>query len=272
MTARARSSVAPALGHYVYGIVEAGAEPPLAAGVDERHPARSVAAGEVAALVGDVPLAEFGEGRLEENLNRPGWLEEKVRAHEAVLEAAQEAGAVLPFRFGTVYLSEAHVHEMLVRERDTLLAALARVRGKREWGVKGFVDFERLAEWLRASEPTSPEAPEEGAGAAYLARKQIEHRAREGAERATFAVAEDAHARLAECAAEAALNPRPKKASGGSARDLFLNGVYLVETSREGELKQAVVELDERFGDRGVRFEATGPWPPYNFVAAGPDS
>jgi Gas vesicle synthesis protein GvpL/GvpF len=272
MTASARSSAPAALGHYVYGIVEAGARPPLAAGVDDRHPARTLEAGEVAALVGDVPLAEFGEGRLEENLNRPGWLEEKVRAHEAVLETAQEAGAVLPFRFGTVYLSETHVHEMLERERETLLAALARVRGKREWGVKGFVDFERLAEWLHTAEPTSPEAPEEGAGATYLARKQIEHRAREGAERATLDVAEEAHARLAGLAAEASLNPRPKKASGRPARDLVLNGVYLVETSRESELREAVGELNERFGDRGVRFELTGPWPPYNFVAAEPSS
>jgi Gas vesicle synthesis protein GvpL/GvpF len=266
MTASARSSTQAALGHYVYGIVEAGARPPLVDGVDPRYPARLLASGEVAALVGDAPLAEFGEGRLEENLNRPGWLEEKVRAHEAVLEAAQETGAVLPFRFGTVYLSEAHIHEMLVRERGELAAGLARVRGKREWGVKGLVDFEVLAEWLRSSEPAPADPSAEGEGSAYLARRQHERRAREDADGALLAVAEEAHARLSACAAEAALNSPRRTTSAKKARDVFLNGVYLVERSREAELQQAASELLDRFRDRGIHFDVTGPWPPYNFV------
>ena len=267
MTASASSATGSELGQYVYGIVEAGLQPPPTAGVDDRRPARSVAAGQLAALVGDVSLAEFGEGRLEENLSEPGWLEQKVRAHEAVLEAAQETGTVLPFRFGIVYLSESHVQEMLVRERATLLAALARVRGKREWGVKGLVEHARLAEWLGASEPGRDEQQPESEGAAYLAKRQLEQRARAESERLLLGVAEDSHARLSACASEAALNPRPRTTSRRAGRDLFLNGVYLVEGSREEELKQAVEDLSARLGDRGVRYELTGPWPPYNFVA-----
>lgn len=264
MTARASSSVEGSRGYYVYGVVEAGTPPFDAPGMDEGHAPRMLVEGRLAALVGEISLAEFGEEALEENLARPDWLEQKVRAHEAVLEAALRVGPVLPFRFGTVYVSEEHVSEMLAREAEALAASLARVRGKREWGVKGFVDFARLAESLQTPEPTPAAAVETQTGAAYLDRRRLEQRVREGADRTTLEIASDAHARLAARAAEAALNPPPRAQPRGG--QLFFNGVYLVENGREEELRQVVRELSEQYRDRGVRFGVTGPWPPYNFV------
>ena len=46
---------------------------------------------------------------------------------------------------------------------------------------------------------------------------------------------------------------------------MLLNGAYLV-VREDTVLKGAVQELAERYGDRGVTYELTGPWPPYNFV------
>jgi hypothetical protein len=267
MAASAGNSAEEALGHYVYGVVAAGSHPPPdVSGVDPGHLARRLEEGGLAALVGAVPLAEFGEGRLEESLSRPEWLEAKVRAHEAVLEGAQAAGDVVPFRFGTVYLSEAHVRGMLVRERAVLEAALARVRGKREWGVKGLVDRERLTDWLarRRSDLADAGGPG-GEGTAYLARKQASRRVEDEVEQATVALARDCHTHLAAYAADAVVNPLPR--AGEDAGAHFLNAAYLIAGSRDGELRAALRELSARYGDQGVSLRLTGPWPPYNFVA-----
>jgi hypothetical protein len=46
---------------------------------------------------------------------------------------------------------------------------------------------------------------------------------------------------------------------------MLLNGAYLVRRD-DGRLQDAVAELESLYGPRGVTYELTGPWPPYNFV------
>ena len=80
---------------YLYGIVRADVRITGGpAGVDARHAVFLLEGNELAAIVSSVPLEEFGEEQLRENLNDVAWLEEKARAHEAVLEAMLESTTV----------------------------------------------------------------------------------------------------------------------------------------------------------------------------------
>jgi hypothetical protein len=53
--------------------------------------------------------------------------------------------------------------------------------------------------------------------------------------------------------------------------EMILNGAYLVVSGEEQQLREAVQELEERFGADGVTYELTGPWPPYNFAGEDPE-
>ena len=78
------------------------------------------------------------------------------------------------------------------------------------------------------------------------------------------ACADASHERLSQAAEDATANPaQPSDIAG---REMLLNGAYLVRAGREQELRDAVRELQERFGADGVSYELTGPWPPYNFA------
>ena len=121
--------------------------------------------GRLAAIASEVPLSEFGEEPIVENLRDPAWLERRVRAHEAVLETALRATPVVPFRFGTIYRGEEHVREML-SAHERLSEALDRVRDRVELGVKGF-----LAETPAETAPGTAE-DESSAGRRYLEEKQ----------------------------------------------------------------------------------------------------
>ena len=77
---------------YVYGVVRAGTDLDLEL-VDE---------GDLAAICGEVPLAEFGEEPLRRNLEDRAWLERTAQEHERVLERALAAGTVIPFRIATL--------------------------------------------------------------------------------------------------------------------------------------------------------------------------
>ena len=49
---------------------------------------------------------------------------------------------------------------------------------------------------------------------------------------------------------------------------LVLNGAFLVERSRLPQFRSAVAERVRAYQPRGLTFDFTGPWPPYNFTRA----
>jgi len=257
----------PALGFYLYGIVRANVRiTGELAGVDGGHHVFLLEGNELAAIVSSVPLEEFGEEQLRENLNEVAWLEEKARAHERVLEALIESTTVVPTRLCTIFSDEKQVREMMSREGPALLEALERLEGKAEWGVKVFAEPGALE---RAALERAKEGAEEGPvspGAAYMDRRRRESRARENAEEIADGWAQAIHERLARCAAEALLNPLQRRELSGHDGDMLLNGVYLIEEEEVDRFRELAAELGEEYRALGVLVEPTGPWPAYNFV------
>jgi hypothetical protein len=241
---------------YVYGIVPGGKAQP-SKGVASR-PVEAVDEGEVAALVSVVPLEEFGEEPLRAHLNDRGWLEETARAHEQVLESALASSPVIPFRLCTIYQSRERVQELLARQGPFLAELLHRLEGKVELGVKAyFTPAER-------SEGT-PEEGDSESGRAYLLRRQAERRSSVEAEQFRAACAQASHERLAAVATEARANPPQQPELSGRNEAMLLNGAYLVERD-DRRIHDVVDELHALYGESGVAYEVTGPWPPYNFV------
>jgi hypothetical protein len=267
-SARAKEDV-DELAQYVYGVASARIEiPPDLVGVDSRHEVSLVEEGGLAALVSRVSLTEFGEEPLHDNLNDVGWLEEKARAHEHVLDVALRHGTVVPMRMCTIYTGEGQVREMLTRERAVLEDALERLAGRAEWGVKAIAKPGALE---RAAAQRSGGGPEEEAlsrGAAYMSRKRLEARAQAEAEEIADEWASAIHDRLADAATEALLNPLQRPEVSGHEGDMLLNGVYLIEEDAAPGFSDLVERLAEEHRELGVSVELTGPWPPYNFVGS----
>jgi hypothetical protein len=213
-----------------------------------------LAEGEVAALVSAVPAEEFGEEPLRENLNDRAWLERTAREHEDVLERALARTAVVPFRLCTIYESRERVQDFLAERGAGLADLLRRLDGRVELGVKAyFAPADASAE----AEPQS--------GREYLLRRQRERQDAEEAARFKAESARVSHERLAAVAEEARANPPQPAELSGRTEEMLLNGAYLVPRD-DGRLRDVVAELESLYGPRGVTYELTGPWPPYNFV------
>lgn len=247
-------------GFYVYGIV--GKEQPELAGVEGVDAASAVFVVDedgLGAIVSEVPLAEFGDDALRSNLEEVSWVAAKVRAHEDVLERAAREAPVLPLRFGTIYRSLEGLRDLLARDRDDLAATLEQLRGKREWGVKSVVDRERLGQAVHASDPRAAELAEAAeakpAGTAYLGRKRLERHLEARADELAARLAGEAHERLASVADRAVL-----------ARSPGLKGAYLVDEARDDDFRRVLEDVGREHEQFGIRFELTGPWPPYSFV------
>jgi hypothetical protein len=232
---------------YVYGVVAADARPPDAVRLIEHDG--------LAAIAREVPLAEFGEDVLPLRLNDREWLGANVLAHEDVLHAFLDTG-VVPLRFGAIYRDTREVERMLEARSAFFRSALVRLRGHVELGVKAWL--------VTPADPPASSSPAVG-GRAYLERRRDQlTAARERVERATVIVA-DAHRRLLEVAVDGVVNrPQPRELTGREER-MLLNGAYLVPDG-DDDFAAELARLADEHGPRGVAYELTGPWPPYNFA------
>jgi hypothetical protein len=247
------------LGLWLYGVMDGDtAGPPERRGVDSAHDVELIHHAGLAALVSAVPLDEFDERGLRETLEDLDKLEVLARAHELVLDEALQVDAVVPFRICTIYASSARVEEMLEHEREPLTAALRRLRGMAEWGVKAYAVAG--ANGAEAGEPVS--------GADYLSRKRAARAAAEGARQAVDTAVEHVHARLRERAADAVLSPPQDSRLTGREAEMVLNGAYLVGDADADDFGALVAELAARHLADGMQLELTGPWPAYHFSDA----
>lgn len=229
-------------------------------GVDPRYEVVVLDEGELAGVTSRVSLEEFDEAALPERLGDAVWLEEKIRAHEGVLEGVLTGAPVIPCRFCTVYRSEGDLRLFLADRSAPLREALARFAGKVELGVKAFADPGRA----RAPEPEERDKP--GAGRAYLERRRAEKLAREELVRLRGELAAELHERLLAAADDGLELALQKPELSGRDDEMVFNGAYLV--SGRGRFARELDALREEHRANGLDLELTGPWPPYNFVPA----
>jgi len=254
-------------GVWVYAIAERVAMTPLGKlrGVGG-GPVRTLAAAGLMAVAEDVGLAEFGADALRRNLEDLDWLDATARAHHRVIDAVARQGPLVPMRLATVYSGDESVGAMLTERSADFRAALARITGRQEWGVKAYAA--RQSEHGGAAEPiTGPASPSAGAGAAYLRRRRDELASQKNARRETLASAEIIHAELSRHAAGTRVHPPQAPQLTGSKVPMILNAAYLLDDEHGEDFAAVVTALGERHP--GVRLELTGPWPPYSFAGTG---
>ncbi len=230
------------------------------------HPVHTAQGAGLAAAVTAVPLDEYGEEPLRHHLEDIAWLEATAVTHHRVIETIARHRRVVPMRLATMYHSDASVAAMLTARRAELTAALGRVEGRTEWGVKVYAAHSVHPAIAAESPAAAPAGPAPSSpGIAYLRRRRTELSAREDARRDAVASAEDIHSSLRPLTVAAQLRVPQDPRLTGMAEPMILNGAYLVQDTQSAEFAAAVHNLAGRHP--GVRIELTGPWPPYSFAA-----
>jgi plasmid stabilization system protein ParE len=236
----------------VVGPVTAEVREAVAEGLD------LVGSDDVAVVVGRVPLSDFGEDVLPARLNDRAWLEEKARAHEAVVQRLLPLTTVVPLRFGSIHRDRAAVEAFLEQHREELAGELVYLRGRVELGVKVWAAPRAAAK--RGQPPAS--------GREYLQRRKAEREEAAAAASSLDSRLRTIHERLLGAAEDGTLNrPQPPELTGAD-REMVLNGAYLVPAGDE-RLSAEIERLREEHRD--LAFDLTGPWAPYNFVEVAVD-
>jgi hypothetical protein len=224
------------------------------------EPLRAVVAGDLAAVVGTVGLAEFGQDALRNNFEDLDWLSAKARAHDAVVSGVARFGPVIPVRMATVYFDDDRVRQLLTDRHDAFDAALHRVAGRVELGVKAYADPKALV----SQEGQSQESVGHRSGTAYLLRRRRELASEEEAYRIAAGEADRIHTTLIGCAVDGKRKPPLDKSISGTAAWTVLNGTYLVDEGSTNVFMETVAALEKSTGR--ITLAVTGPWPPYSFA------
>lgn len=206
-------------------------------------------------------------------------IEDAARTHEEIVEHLMRAvGSLLPLRLGTAVRSPDDVLRILSANAGSLVAQLATVSGRREWGVR--VRWARQALVDAAASDDAFDArgarPAPGPGRGYLAMRQRERTmtsalVRLCQERATTIERALRSLGPVKCSASAATwaaMVRGEQDNGGASDAVeVLQGSVLLKRPDEDQLA-AVVEEAIAPANAGLSASISGPWPPYSFVQA----
>jgi hypothetical protein len=235
---------------YVYGVLEAQAEAPAAAGI-AGAPLQLIADGRAAALVSRLPSEELTMGR------------EELRAHSKVLEQALEQGTVLPMRFGVVMEGEQAVRrDLLAAHREQLAEQLERLAGMVELKLRAVYDENALMRQAVAENHRIDERRRALRGldedATYYARIELGELVAQAVQQIRERDAERILGAL-EPLARASVVADP-----GHER-VALNASFLLARGEVERFDEAVERIGRKQATR-LRLKYTGPLPPHSFV------
>ncbi|HEY3479365.1 MAG TPA: GvpL/GvpF family gas vesicle protein [Streptomyces sp.] len=248
---------------WLYAVAPA-APPPDTTGMSgvAGEPVRLITDGCLSAVVGSVPTADFAEEPLKNHLEDLRWLEAAARAHHQVIDSVFRGGDLVPLQFATVYRDDEAVRGVLRERAADFADAFARVRGRAEWGVKGYLD-PAAADDQDGGQGAS--AADGSPGTAYLLRRKAQQGARDRAQRHAQDRGTDIREALDGAATRTVAHPPQDPRLAGYEGWMILNDSFLVERGGEERFSAAVAACAERFPDVDLRL--SGPWPPYSFVA-----
>ena len=183
---------------------------------------------DISAVVSDTPLIEY-----EPN-------EANALIHEEVVERVMQEHTVIPLGFGNVFIDENRLKWLMAKFYLTFKTYLKKLEGKVEVGVKVFYDLEVAKRELEAEYAT---------GENYY--NKINEKA--------YGYGVMVYEALRKCAEDARLMKR-------IGENMIVNGAFLVKKEKIQVFKGELEKLEKENADRGLKFQFSGPWPPYNFA------
>lgn len=223
---------------------------------------RALPVGALTAVVQDVPATAFTEEALRQRLADRGELERCARSHHQVVASAAAHADTLPLPLATLYHSEESLSEAVRERAGRFSAALDRVAGREEWGVKVYTAATPAPPDTSAGSPPAGPPPA-ASGRAYLDRVRDRRRAREQAQDTALQRADRIEAALRDVTVAVRRLRTHGPETTGRHRTQLLNVACLLPRGEHAALTATVEGL--RLTEQ-VDIDVTGPWVPYSFV------
>jgi hypothetical protein len=199
------------------------------------------------------------------------WLETNSREHMRVITAAMEFGAVVPFKFGTIFNTKISLKKFTTDYSDSLIENFKYVKEKQEWAVKIYcdrkvllgcmgklsVEIENLEKTIAASSP----------GKAYLLRSKKTGLLENEMDKLCSEYGQKYYNEFSRMSTSANIANLLMKESSGRKDTMILNATFLVSKKNSDDFIKKANNFAKEDAHIGFCVEATGPWPPFNFIS-----
>jgi hypothetical protein len=204
---------------YIYGIVDGKINSNLESnGIgEENNKAYCISFKDITAIVSNTQFIEYDP------------TEDNVLAHELVIqELIKKEMTIAPMRFCTILKTRSDVLKLLESAYYPFKKNILKIRNKKEFGVKLFLDIEKLKK-----------------EASDILKKSVE-------------IAEELHNKLKEKSEDIKLDEQ-------ITEDMIMNASYLIRNEKVKEFHDAIYDFDKNYTDK-IKIRISGPTAPYNFV------
>ncbi len=248
---------------YVYCVVRAAARPSVSrapGGVaGATRPEAHAVARSLWMVTAVVPLDVYGPTHLEPRLRDLDWVASAAVAHEAVVEhfAKAKPSTVVPMALFTLFSSADKAARDLASRAAEIRLAMRRIAGAEEWGIRVF----------RQSGPAEDAARRAPAsGAEFLQARKQARDATALARTTAVAAADTAFDRLRRIARDTRVRDARREAG---ANPPILDAAFLIPLRSRARFVAETRRQRAALVRAGADLVVSGPWPAYNFVAAG---
>lgn len=260
-------------GSYLYCIFYRREDiPTICKGIDGKNEVFSIPYRDINALVSQIPLDEYSEEHLERNLTDIRWVAPRVKIHERIIEHIMDFSPVIPVKFCTIFGSKDSIQEILEKHYDSLKSLLDYLVAKEEWGIKVYVEPDVLSSAVAGLNPEIKKLNERittaSPGEAFFLRKKRDSLLREETDRVLDELADEIYERLLSLSVQGSRGKLFDKKITGKNDETILNAALLLKKEDIEGVKAEINKIASRYEEKGIYFELSGPWPPYNFCSS----
>jgi uncharacterized protein YajQ (UPF0234 family) len=252
-------------GLYLYGIADSKAQTELGEIGIEGNAVYTIAYNGLSAIVHNCPLEPYNSD--DEEVVK-GW----VKTHQHVLDVAEaKFGTIIPFSFDMIIKpgdnanATVALENWISEERDGLMEKMAKIRGKKEYGVQIYyipsVMSEKIIEENEAVKAIKEELNKKGPGAAYMYKQKLETAIKEEMESRMDTHFKEFYARIKTHVDD--IKVEKTKRTDEKDMQMIMNLSCLAAEDKYKALGAELEQIDKK-KTFSVRF--TGPWPAYSFV------
>ena len=222
------------------------------------------------AIVNKVKESEFAEENLKRNLADLEWIKVRAMTHEKAIEGIMRNTCVIPFKFATLFNTEDNFKAMFSKHLREFKDLLRKLKDKEEWGVKIYCVLEKLKEFIIRADGEILDIDKEingstAPGKVYLLKKKKEELLNIAVNKKFNEYGRVSFDRLKEKSTEARINKLLSKEVTERDDAMIFNSAFLINKDKAEDFLNTVEDLKGEYTDRGLFFDRTGPWPPYNF-------
>lgn len=218
-----------------------------------------------------VPESEFSEHNFKRNLSNMAWLESNAREHVGVISELMEQNTMIPFKFGTLFLTEESLKKFITDYSDSLTDNFLHIQKSEEWSVKIYCDLKALSEKIDELSEVSAELEKQimasSPGRAYLLKRKKTDLIENEMNRLCKEYGQTYFNEFENLSVATSLNNLLPKDFTGREDTMILNAVFLVQTNNVTDFNNTKENITKKDGNFGFKIDITGPWPPFSFIS-----